>query len=189
VLNDDDAFDYIHLPDYITKNWNQINPTKRSNLIRLALLTYYGGMWIDATCFISETIPQKYFDMDFFAYSNYANDRILRTWFLCGKINHPIFSALLRMHYKFYQNYIDPPSYFFFHYLFENLVTLNKEDWNFWMDLKTEDAIEQDEGLLKLTLSDSSRSGFMEEINQTWIHKLSWKLNPDILNRILLFLR
>ena len=189
VLCDENIMDYIHLPDYITKNWNLINPTKRSNILRLSLLTAYGGMWIDASCFISGEIPEQYFNIDFFAYSNQGNDRILRNWFLCGKINHPVFNALLRMHFKFYQNYLEPPSYFFFHYLFENLVTLNKEFRHLWMDLKTEDAIEEDEGLLRLSMGDSDRSGFIEGINQTWIHKLSWKLNPDVTNRLLLFLR
>lgn len=70
-LSDDTISDYIDLPDFIWKGLRD-NPsltrTFFSDLLRLALLEAYGGVWLDSTILLTRELPRRYLDMDFFAY-------------------------------------------------------------------------------------------------------------------------
>ena len=64
--------DYVEFPDYIYEKFEQgkITPTHLSDIIRVALLSKYGGMWIDSTIFITNAIKnnQEIFDSKFFTH-------------------------------------------------------------------------------------------------------------------------
>lgn len=70
-LSDDTISDYIDLPDFIWEGLRD-NPsltrTFFSDLLRLALLEAYGGVWLDSTILLTRELPRRYLDMDFFAY-------------------------------------------------------------------------------------------------------------------------
>lgn len=70
-LSDDTISDYIDLPDFIREGLRD-NPsltrTFFSDLLRLALLEAYGGVWLDSTILLTRELPRRYLDMDFFAY-------------------------------------------------------------------------------------------------------------------------
>lgn len=50
---------YINIPQYIIDNVNRgnISITNFSDILRFGLLSTYGGLWIDATCYVTSTIP------------------------------------------------------------------------------------------------------------------------------------
>lgn len=50
---------YINIPRYIVDNVNRgnISITNFSDILRFGLLSTYGGLWIDATCYVTSTIP------------------------------------------------------------------------------------------------------------------------------------
>ena len=55
ILDESNIFDYIDLPDYIIDKWRSgyISNTLFSDFIRLSILKKYGGMWIDATVYLT----------------------------------------------------------------------------------------------------------------------------------------
>ena len=63
-------FDYIELPDYIIEKYKRgiIPHANFSDMLRLSLLAKYGGVWIDATIYLSDRIPDKIFTADFFSF-------------------------------------------------------------------------------------------------------------------------
>lgn len=69
-LNDKTVHDYINFPSYVWKN----NGTPKfsrvflSDLLRLALLHVYGGVWIDATVLLTEPLPEKFSNLDYFVF-------------------------------------------------------------------------------------------------------------------------
>lgn len=69
-LNDDTVSDYIDLPDYVwdKKNNPAFNRTFFSDLLRLALLNTYGGVWLDATILLTDTLPVHLAKLDYFIY-------------------------------------------------------------------------------------------------------------------------
>lgn len=69
-LDDNSLKEYVNLPDYV---WNDIGRPKFkhvffSDLLRLALLQAYGGVWIDATILLTGPLPKKFQSMDFFVF-------------------------------------------------------------------------------------------------------------------------
>ncbi len=60
--------DYLDIPDYIINKVeaNQICLANFSDYLRVSLIDKFGGLWIDATIFVSDVIPEKYFSLPFF---------------------------------------------------------------------------------------------------------------------------
>ncbi len=69
-LDDNSIKQYINLPDYA---WDHMGKPKFkhvffSDLLRLALLQAYGGVWIDATILLTGPLPKQFQSMDFFVF-------------------------------------------------------------------------------------------------------------------------
>lgn len=64
VITEDNLSEFIQIPDYIIRNVaeNKLSRTSYSDIIRSFLLAEYGGIWIDATFFITQMLPQPYFN-------------------------------------------------------------------------------------------------------------------------------
>ncbi len=63
VVSEDNYRSYAELPDYITEKREKgiISLTHFSDILRMSLLSKYGGLWLDATIFVSEPIPDRWF--------------------------------------------------------------------------------------------------------------------------------
>lgn len=60
---------WVGLPDYIVSKFNtgDISLAHFSDVIRFYLLYFYGGTWIDATCFLSREIPGEIRETEFWS--------------------------------------------------------------------------------------------------------------------------
>ena len=69
-ITDQTISEYVEFPsEVLDKLKNGIfTRTAFSDLLRLALLSLYGGIWLDATILLTGTIPAKYVNMDFFMF-------------------------------------------------------------------------------------------------------------------------
>ncbi len=69
LLHEDNVQDFITIPQFILEKYRKglITPAHFSDYIRVALLTKYGGTWLDATVFLTDKIPENIFKQDFFA--------------------------------------------------------------------------------------------------------------------------
>ena len=100
LITEKNLNEYVHFPEYIMEKWKKgiITNTHMTDLLRLELLTKYGGMWLDATVFCSrniEEIPQYYFDSDLFMYQCLKPGRdghaiYMSSWLLSAKSNNKI---------------------------------------------------------------------------------------------------
>ena len=59
---------YVTFTDDIVSKFNEgkISFTHLADTLRVELLYRYGGLWIDATYFVSKPIPESFFDQDFY---------------------------------------------------------------------------------------------------------------------------
>lgn len=68
LITSDNLSEYCTFPDYIwfkyEKGW--ITNAQFSDILRMTLLAEYGGLWIDATIFIPNSIPEDVFKKEFF---------------------------------------------------------------------------------------------------------------------------
>src|SRR4029079_13377232 len=77
---------YVDIPELILHAVGE-NRTHLSDLIRLALLERYGGVWVDATCFVSEPLVPRVAALleggDAFAFTYSAP--MISSWFLASR--------------------------------------------------------------------------------------------------------
>lgn len=69
-LHNDNVSKYVRLPDFI---WNGDGESKFpvvffSDLLRLALLHTYGGVWLDATVLLTKPLTKEYLSLDHFVF-------------------------------------------------------------------------------------------------------------------------
>ena len=106
VLSKDDLDEYIRL-DLPEKKLASLPLAKRSNLIRLQLLSEYGGVWADATTLCVKPLDcwvYDYTSSGFFAFSSPGPDRLLSTFFLASEKGCPIVTRLRQLYVQFFSN-------------------------------------------------------------------------------------
>lgn len=69
-LSDDTISDYIEFPEEVLRKLREkvFTRTAFSDLLRLALLNAYGGVWLDATVLLTNKLPAQFAVMDYFLY-------------------------------------------------------------------------------------------------------------------------
>lgn len=70
VLDEKTLANWIELPGFVMDKWRggKIKPAHFSDLVRVELMHSHGGMWLDATGFVTAPIPQRIVDEPFFVY-------------------------------------------------------------------------------------------------------------------------
>ncbi len=92
-------------PELPDEKLARLPPAKQSNLIRLQLLSVYGGVWADATTLCMKPLDE-WLDActasGFFAFQRPAKDRLLANWFLAAEPCCPIVVALKKRYVDFF---------------------------------------------------------------------------------------
>jgi len=87
VLDDRTLKRYVDVAPILERNSNTITPQKRANIVRMNLLSQYGGVWADATLFCMKPLDHWLDDTateGFFAFHKPGRDRILANWFMAA---------------------------------------------------------------------------------------------------------
>ena len=105
VILDESTFrEYValDLPENVLAN---LSLNHKSNLVRLNLLSNYGGVWADATTFCMKPLDAWIDDCTgsgFFAFYKPSRDRIMSNWFLISEKGCPIITKLRERLTSFY---------------------------------------------------------------------------------------
>lgn len=135
IINKDNLYEYIDLPDYIKKKYEEhiISNTHFSDLVRLQLLIKYGGTWIDSTAYCTG-YSKELFDKPLFVFKNlnsiwYANKNkfdmepiVADNWFITSEIGNPILIMVRDLLFDYWKNHNYLVDYFIFHYFFTMAV-------------------------------------------------------------------
>ena len=92
VLDKDNLAEYVVLA-LPNEKLADISLTKQSNLVRLQLLSQYGGVWADSTTLCMRPLDDWIDDCStsgFFAFCNPGRDRIISSWFMACEKECPI---------------------------------------------------------------------------------------------------
>ncbi|MDE6422077.1 MAG: capsular polysaccharide synthesis protein [Muribaculaceae bacterium] len=70
VIDQTNLFNWISLPDYIVEKWQsgKIGHAHFSDICRVELLYRHGGIWLDATDYVTSPVPQDIMNTDFFVF-------------------------------------------------------------------------------------------------------------------------
>lgn len=144
-LSDRNLSDYFELPEYILeKKKKGIIPLAQfSDILRVCLLSTYGGVWLDATILLTGPLPQRYCNMDFFVFQRDPEEPNKKYWenvyayyygwskgFRVNMLNAVIFAKkesvvikeMAQLLLVYWKNNNELPDYFFFQILFDVLI-------------------------------------------------------------------
>ncbi len=127
LLTMQNIFDYISIPDYILEKYNKgiITTTHLSDIIRLELLSIYGGCWIDATVFCSNQIPEYMLsDMFFFKLESILCDPVIKmsSWWMVSDKKNRIIHATRHMLQAYWKNEEQLRDYFLLHIIMSKVI-------------------------------------------------------------------
>lgn len=140
TISDANIGEYVDIPEIVVgaANRNIISKTGYSDIVRSALLATYGGLWIDATFFITKKIPNEYFSYPLFSAAKQPEPKNRRgvcisrfrwtsSFIGSSHPNHKLFCFLR----DFFYNYIEMDGIFIDYLLFDYvtyLAYINFED-------------------------------------------------------------
>lgn len=123
----DNYKDYINIPDYILQKYKdgKLCAAHFSDVIRFCLLSKYGGMWLDATVYTTDVIPENYINTSFYTQKvsnkeRYKKEPSRAQW--CGFIwsgykNNTLFCFVRDSLFWYWKNYNSAIDYIFFDYI------------------------------------------------------------------------
>lgn len=131
VLDENNLFDWITLPPHIVKKWKEgkIPHTQFSDICRIELLYEHGGLWFDATDYVTAAVPQYIIDEDFFLFM--AGSRIrgsyafIQSCFMRGRKGNPIFGVWREANSIYWREEDSKINYFVHHLLLKLSVEVN----------------------------------------------------------------
>lgn len=135
VFIDKDNFkNYCDIPEYIIEKWQKgyITNTHFSDILRLALLTRHGGLWLDATTYMVGALPEYATDGDFFVYRDgFFNCDVINmgSWLIYSKPNNILLNETLNLIYEYWKKYNYLKHYFLLHLFFRMVTDCYPDEW------------------------------------------------------------
>ena len=79
-LTDDNLSEDLDLPEFVQSKRSLYSRAFFSDLLRVMLLSVYGGVWLDATILMTGNIPEEYSVCDFFVFYRDPKEPYYRYW-------------------------------------------------------------------------------------------------------------
>lgn len=159
--------------DFNTVQGKKIPKAAASDIIRLALLKKFGGVWADATLFCNRPLDDWLPDQDFFAFKNPDGAKQISSWFVAADMRSRMLEIWQKAVIDYWTERDTFHNYFWVHHLFAKLIKENVEFAQLWeqskhissfephhfhrskftgpVDSETEKAIRSDVPVFKLT--------------------------------------
>lgn len=140
-LTDENLSEYLDLPDFVQqKRGVYFSRAFFSDLLRLMLLKTYGGVWMDATVFMTGPIPKRWEESDLFLFRRDPEEPNYRYWrntyayyfgwakgfrvnmlssFIIAKQGNKTVSELCDLMLLWWRDHTDLPDYFFLQILYD----------------------------------------------------------------------
>lgn len=126
--------DYISLPDYIVDKWKRglISNAHFSDIIRTCLLCEYGGLWIDATTYLLDKLPDYIFKSNLFMFDMRGEDNIMtyNNWLIYSEKNNRIMKIIRDLLFIFWKKENKVQDYFVWHIFMKLVYDKYTNDFN-----------------------------------------------------------
>lgn len=189
LISKDNLNEYIEIPKVIFEkvSSNKMSLTIFSDFLRVSLLYKYGGIWIDATVFLSKRLKDSVLSLPFFSLTHKTIKNEFRNLYQKSKgwsiyfmgsniINHPLFLFIKNSYVEYFSKEDSIIDYFFTDYLIS--IFLSEND-NFREEIEMNDI----DGRNSYTLADmmnhpcnnKSISAYENLLDICSVHKLTYK--------------
>ncbi len=132
VLDETTLRDWIELPDYIIRKRDEgrIRPAHFADICRVELLYRYGGVWLDATDFVTSPVPDTIMNEDFFIYMSGTKRKgwysFVQNCFFRARKGSFLLKAWRDAIYEYWRNEDGAADYFVHQLLFKTVVENNE---------------------------------------------------------------
>ena len=109
LLDDGNIKRYFDISAIVGENRPDISIQKISNIIRINLLSRFGGVWVDAACYCRKPLDEwldAYWGTGFFAFKKTEKDRILSNWFLAATQGNHLLTHFTAAHNAFWADHV-----------------------------------------------------------------------------------
>lgn len=133
LITSNNVFEYIELPSFILNKWKdaKISNTHFSDIIRLQLLSTYGGTWIDSTVVVKkefiEELPKFEIPQTFKPGSD-GQITPVSNWFIHANKENEFILRVRDLLFNYWENQDFAVDYFIFHHF---LIIASKEKENY----------------------------------------------------------
>lgn len=191
ILTADNLSEYIVIPHWLIEKVEkkQMSQAHFSDIIRLALLYCYGGLWIDATCFLTKEIPNSVLKADFFVFqSNRLNLQEVYSpikcsnWFIFAKDkNNYLLGRILQILMVYWKKHSFIIDYYLFHITLAALVDTDRRCKKAWEEMPY--ICNMNPHTLQLSLAEKYTDlKWNSIIDSCFIQKLTYKYKRELLN-------
>jgi hypothetical protein len=138
ILDNLNIKEYISEGHYVFEK-KDLEYYEKSDIIRLELLTKYGGVWADSTLFCNKPLDEwlyEHINEGFFAFSEPAQDKSVSNWFLYSERESYILNKWKTKMDDYYKYCNKSWNYFMMHYFFDEIKTRDKEFKEIWERIK-----------------------------------------------------
>lgn len=136
IITYDNYEEYVRISRHIVEKHRLgiISKTHFSDILRLALLYEYGGIWMDATIFMMDKgLPDYIYKMPVFMYRvretwdrGYPDPRLFTNWFIKSDKNNPVIGVVYKICTEWWRTETEIP-YCLFHYVMRIAWTIYEE--------------------------------------------------------------
>jgi mannosyltransferase OCH1-like enzyme len=135
VLDQINIENYIQVPDYIQQKWKAgtIGNAHYADVVRIILLSKYGGTWIDSTTFLLDKIPTHIRQADIFAFKCKPVAHVIASnWFIVAQESNDIILKVRNLLFEYWKKENKLASYSIFHLFFTMAVNHTDENKLQW---------------------------------------------------------
>lgn len=132
VLDEKTLFKWISLPDFIINKWKagKIPNAHFCDLCRIELLFRHGGLWFDATDYVTAPVPQFIMEEDFFVFMSGKKIRgsysFIQNCFIRARKGNPLLSIWQGANFAYWKDEDSKINYFVHHLLLRLSIDVNE---------------------------------------------------------------
>lgn len=123
IITWDNYLNYVELPEYVVEKAKNgsILPAHLADIVRCCLLYKYGGVWLDATVYMTDRLPEACFDYEIL--TRCTGEKIYRTgvswvtWFLGGRKGQELYRFLMEAFFYYFREHGEILHYYMIDYL------------------------------------------------------------------------
>ena len=137
LITADNYTQFVNMPEYISQKWKKgkIPPTHFSDILRVSLLSLYGGCWIDATVYLMDAVPHFMTSNSLFCFnvSKYGLEfKLGGSWWMAAEEKQPIIVETRNVLYEYWKHENLLIDYFLLHKIFKKIIERKNEYLVIW---------------------------------------------------------
>ena len=181
ILTEDNYKEYIDIPEWIQEKYKKgiISRTHYSDILRIELLSMYGGIWLDSTFFCVDSI-NEYFELPVWSVKrpDYGHDSVACGYFAnyslgCNSENKKIFKVIKDFLEEYWLKNDIIVDYLFLDYLIVLAQKYNKNVEEYFKKIGPNNP--NCDELVKILNEEYNEAKWEELKKDTKLFKLTWK--------------